>query len=208
MLAMLPNKVHIIAAGPGEQQHSPHDSHEHSQSLSDGRMDVGTHLPLMAKRYAYLSLLGEGSSAQVGYHSCGRICWLPGSNTTQPEEGCCSWLRAMSASASLMAALDVHTSLQSLRAPEQGCQTAGPYVGIIGADRFQRSLLLGLQQLPSPDTDVVLASKYITVQVILAEDTWQTSGQLVAIKVMRRQYIYTGQKVGTTPMLADSLSAG
>ena len=87
MLAILPNQVHIIAASAGEEQHSSHDSHEHSQSLSDGRMDVGTHLPLMAKRYAYLSLLGEGTSAQVGSHSCGCICWLPGSqlNITRAE---------------------------------------------------------------------------------------------------------------------------
>ena len=81
MLAMLSYKVHIIAAGPGEEQHSPHNSHEQSQSLSDGRMDVGTHLPLMAKRYAYLSLLGEGTSAQVEHHSCGCICWLLGSQS-------------------------------------------------------------------------------------------------------------------------------
>lgn len=70
VLHISPDKAHIIAAGAGEEQHSPHDSHGHSQSLSDGRMDVGTHLPLMAKRYAYLSLLGEGTSAQVDSHSC------------------------------------------------------------------------------------------------------------------------------------------
>lgn len=52
-------------AGAREEQQESRSSHEHSQSLSDGRLNVGTHLPLMAKRYAYLSLLGEGSSAQV-----------------------------------------------------------------------------------------------------------------------------------------------
>ena len=70
MLSMPPDEMHIIAAGAAEEQHSSHDSHGHSQSLSDGRMDVGTQLPLMAKRYAYLSLLGEGTSAQVRHHSC------------------------------------------------------------------------------------------------------------------------------------------
>lgn len=52
-------------AGAREEQQESRSSHEHSQSLSDGRLNVGTHLPLMAKRYAYLSLIGEGSSAQV-----------------------------------------------------------------------------------------------------------------------------------------------
>ena len=35
------------------------------RSLGDGRLDVGTHLPLLGKRYHYLSILGEGTSAQV-----------------------------------------------------------------------------------------------------------------------------------------------
>jgi homeodomain interacting protein kinase len=35
-------------------------------TLPDGRLHVGTHLPLLAQRYRYLSLLGEGVSAQVG----------------------------------------------------------------------------------------------------------------------------------------------
>ena len=48
-----------------EEQHESSSSHEHSQTLSDGRLNVGTHLLLMAKRYAYLSLIGEGTSAQV-----------------------------------------------------------------------------------------------------------------------------------------------
>ncbi|KAL4854275.1 Serine/threonine-protein kinase AFC3 [Chlorella vulgaris] len=34
-------------------------------TLPDGRLNVGTHLPLLAKRYRYLSTLGEGISAQV-----------------------------------------------------------------------------------------------------------------------------------------------
>lgn len=34
-------------------------------TLPDGRLNVGTHLPLLAKRYKYLSTLGEGVSAQV-----------------------------------------------------------------------------------------------------------------------------------------------
>jgi serine/threonine protein kinase len=34
-------------------------------TLPDGRFNVGTHLPLLAKRYKYLSTLGEGVSAQV-----------------------------------------------------------------------------------------------------------------------------------------------
>ena len=95
------NKVHIIAAGAGEEQHSPHDSHEHSQSLSDGRMDVGTHLPLMAKRYAYLSLLGEGTSAQVGHYNWGASAGSLKGNLTSPEQDCCSCLSAISASATL-----------------------------------------------------------------------------------------------------------
>ena len=55
----------VHPAGAEEQQHESRSSHEHNQTLSDGRMNVGTHLPLMAKRYAYLSLIGEGTSAQV-----------------------------------------------------------------------------------------------------------------------------------------------
>lgn len=35
-------------------------------TLPDGRLHIGTHLPLLAQRYRYLSLLGEGVSAQVG----------------------------------------------------------------------------------------------------------------------------------------------
>jgi hypothetical protein len=35
-------------------------------TLPDGRLNVGTHLPLLARRYRYLSTLGEGVSAQVG----------------------------------------------------------------------------------------------------------------------------------------------
>ena len=35
-------------------------------TLPDGRLHVGTHLPLLAHRYRYLSSLGEGVSAQVG----------------------------------------------------------------------------------------------------------------------------------------------
>lgn len=35
-------------------------------TLPDGRLHVGTHLPLLAQRYKYLSTLGEGASAQVG----------------------------------------------------------------------------------------------------------------------------------------------
>ena len=56
-----------MVTGAGEEQHEPHSSRQHSQSLSDGRLNVGTHLPLMAKRYAYLSLIGEGTSAQVWF---------------------------------------------------------------------------------------------------------------------------------------------
>lgn len=33
------------------------------------------------------------------------------------------------------------------------------------------------------------------MQVVLAEDTLHPSGRLVAIKIMKRQYAYTGQKV-------------
>ena len=51
--------------GAEEEQREFCSSHEYRQSLSDGRLDVGTHLPLMAKRYAYLGLIGEGTSAQV-----------------------------------------------------------------------------------------------------------------------------------------------
>ncbi|KAK9918761.1 hypothetical protein WJX75_006665 [Coccomyxa subellipsoidea] len=36
-----------------------------SQTLGDGRLNVGTHMPLLAKRYSYLSVIGEGASAQV-----------------------------------------------------------------------------------------------------------------------------------------------
>lgn len=36
-----------------------------SQTLGDGRLSVGTHMPLLAKRYSYLSVIGEGASAQV-----------------------------------------------------------------------------------------------------------------------------------------------
>jgi hypothetical protein len=35
----------------------------------DGRLNVGTQLPLLAQRYQYLSVLGEGVSAQVRIHS-------------------------------------------------------------------------------------------------------------------------------------------
>lgn len=42
-------------------------------TLPDGRLHVGTHLPVMAGRYKYLSTLGEGVSAQVcGYGWLGR----------------------------------------------------------------------------------------------------------------------------------------
>jgi hypothetical protein len=36
-----------------------------SQTLGDGRLNVGTHMPLLAKRYSYLSVIGEGASAQA-----------------------------------------------------------------------------------------------------------------------------------------------
>lgn len=36
-----------------------------SLTLPDGRLNVGCHLPLLARRYRYLSVLGEGVSAQV-----------------------------------------------------------------------------------------------------------------------------------------------
>lgn len=35
------------------------------QTLGDGRLNVGTHMPLLAKRYSYLSVIGEGASAQA-----------------------------------------------------------------------------------------------------------------------------------------------
>ncbi len=57
--------VSLWAPGAEEEEHESSSSHEQSQTLSDGRLNVGTHLPLMAKRYAYLSLIGEGTSAQV-----------------------------------------------------------------------------------------------------------------------------------------------
>ena len=41
------------------------------QTLGDGRLQIGTHMPLLAKRYRYLDLLGEGASAQVPAH-CSR----------------------------------------------------------------------------------------------------------------------------------------
>ena len=34
-------------------------------TLPDGRLNVGTHLPLLVQRYRYLSILGEGVSCQV-----------------------------------------------------------------------------------------------------------------------------------------------
>jgi len=34
-------------------------------TLPDGRLNVGVHLPLLGRRYRYLSTLGEGVSAQV-----------------------------------------------------------------------------------------------------------------------------------------------
>jgi hypothetical protein len=37
----------------------------HPLSLPDGRLNVGTHLPLLYNRYRYLGHLGEGVSAQV-----------------------------------------------------------------------------------------------------------------------------------------------
>lgn len=36
-----------------------------SQTLGDGRLNVGTHMQLLAKRYSYLSVIGEGASAQA-----------------------------------------------------------------------------------------------------------------------------------------------
>jgi hypothetical protein len=44
-------------------------------TLPDGRLNVGTHLPLLAKRYRYLSTLGEGASAQVtaAYGRCAAV---------------------------------------------------------------------------------------------------------------------------------------
>ena len=62
-----------MVTGAGEEQHESRSSHPHSQSLSDGRLNVGTHLPLMAKRYAYLSLIGEGTSAQVSLPPIGSL---------------------------------------------------------------------------------------------------------------------------------------
>lgn len=57
-------------------------------TLGDGRLGVGTHMPLLAQRYRYLSLLGEGTSAQVPHpltaHAmdvCGRIS-MPGRIST------------------------------------------------------------------------------------------------------------------------------
>ena len=47
------------ATTPTDNHHRPH------LVLPDGRLDVGTHLPLLASRYKYLSTLGEGVSAQV-----------------------------------------------------------------------------------------------------------------------------------------------
>ncbi len=35
-------------------------------TLPDGHLNVGTHLPLLAGRYKYLSTLGEGVSSRVG----------------------------------------------------------------------------------------------------------------------------------------------
>ena len=68
-----------MVTGAGEEQPESRSSPPHSQSLSDGRLNVGTHLPLMAKRYAYLSLIGEGTSAQVCLPSNWQfqkpLCW-------------------------------------------------------------------------------------------------------------------------------------
>ena len=36
--------------------------------------------------------------------------------------------------------------------------------------------------------------EWIVLQVVLAEDTLQPSHPLVAIKIMKRQHTYTGQK--------------
>lgn len=52
-------------------------------TLPDGRLHVGTHLPLLAQRYKYLSTLGEGVSAQVRCAGTGggHICAAEGRDT-------------------------------------------------------------------------------------------------------------------------------
>ena len=42
------------------------------------------------------------------------------------------------------------------------------------------------------------------MQVVLAEDTLQLSRPLVAIKVMKRQHTYTGQKARPCPLVLYS----
>lgn len=103
--------------------------------LSDGRLDVGTHLPLLGKRYRFVSLLGEGTSAQV----------------RQQRE--------------------VRESRHLVRA------------------RIVRRALWLPQLLISGAVRVCL------LQVILAQDVLHPAHELVAVKVMKRQFSYAGQKV-------------
>lgn len=50
-----------------DQRRSGRPEHRHNAifTLPDGRLNAGVHLPLLAHRYKYLSVLGEGASAQV-----------------------------------------------------------------------------------------------------------------------------------------------
>jgi hypothetical protein len=129
-------------------------------TLRDGRLAVGTHLPLLAKRYRYLSLLGEGASAQVP---------LPAKLT-------CNARRART------------WGWRSCSLPLHGCSMRLPANSRLACQRMPvtgRAWVPGLRCL-----------LWRPCQVILAEDTLRAGqGQLVAIKVMKRQFGYAGQKV-------------
>ncbi|KAK9826879.1 hypothetical protein WJX81_003020 [Elliptochloris bilobata] len=51
--------LRLLQSSPGARTHLP------GAAAAGGRLAVSTHMPLLGRRYRYLSLLGEGASAQV-----------------------------------------------------------------------------------------------------------------------------------------------
>ena len=107
--------------------------------LVDGRLDVGTHLPLLGGRFQYLSVLGEGISAQVSHHI------QNSSNKSNPTD-----------------------KLEETQCVEL-C--------------FDQLCCCGLQ-------------------VVLARDTYRAADELVAIKIMKRNFASSGTKVRRTPSVS------
>jgi len=172
-----------------------------------GRLAVGTHLPLLGRRYRYLSLLGEGASAQARPHpgprsharrARARPCGAAGTRPQAPAPR------------------------RGWAAPRPGREPPGPlltsprqqlaYVGeatagvtvTAGCLTLRGSWARGRPGRASQDVqgwatataDCGLPHGRPSpgAQVILAEDVLRGGGALVAIKVMHRQFAYAGQK--------------